>query len=259
MGRAVRGPGPDPARRARRDLTEWTTVGPTGLDADRTREDAMEEQHEDHGHSTAAWTGVGIILLGTAIAVVAVVIPSLVARHHRCRRHRDRCRRGQDMSMAGYGNDGHHAQGGLDRRRPRRDGRRHRRQELSAVPTVLDGIISGVREDLGRRRAALPLAELEARLAIGGARARPDAGHPVRRGRRRHRGGQAVEPEQGRARRDPRARPAGAVVCRRAERAPSACSPRSAGSPAASPTSTRCAPRSGLPCCARTSWSTPTR
>jgi len=33
------------------------------------------------------------------------------------------------------------------------------------VPTVLDGIISGVREDLGRRRATLPLAELEARMA----------------------------------------------------------------------------------------------
>ena len=33
------------------------------------------------------------------------------------------------------------------------------------MPTVLDGIISGVREDLGRRRAALPLAQLEARLA----------------------------------------------------------------------------------------------
>jgi len=33
------------------------------------------------------------------------------------------------------------------------------------VPTVLDGIISGVREDLGRRRAALPVEELESRLA----------------------------------------------------------------------------------------------
>jgi len=33
------------------------------------------------------------------------------------------------------------------------------------VPTVLDGIISGVREDLGRRRAALSPADLEARLA----------------------------------------------------------------------------------------------
>ena len=36
------------------------------------------------------------------------------------------------------------------------------------MPTVLDGIISGVREDLGRRRAALPLAELEGRLATVG-------------------------------------------------------------------------------------------
>jgi len=33
------------------------------------------------------------------------------------------------------------------------------------VTTVLDGIISGVRDDLGRRRAALPLPELEARLS----------------------------------------------------------------------------------------------
>jgi len=33
------------------------------------------------------------------------------------------------------------------------------------VATVLDGIISGVREDLGRRRAATPLAELERRAA----------------------------------------------------------------------------------------------
>ena len=33
------------------------------------------------------------------------------------------------------------------------------------MPTVLDGIISGVREDLGRRRAALPLSVIEARLA----------------------------------------------------------------------------------------------
>ncbi|NUQ32369.1 MAG: indole-3-glycerol-phosphate synthase TrpC, partial [Dermatophilaceae bacterium] len=32
------------------------------------------------------------------------------------------------------------------------------------MPTVLDEIISGVREDLGRRRASLPLPELEARL-----------------------------------------------------------------------------------------------
>ncbi|GAA1989536.1 indole-3-glycerol phosphate synthase TrpC [Terrabacter lapilli] len=33
------------------------------------------------------------------------------------------------------------------------------------MPTVLDGIISGVREDLGRRRAALPVGALESRLS----------------------------------------------------------------------------------------------
>ena len=32
------------------------------------------------------------------------------------------------------------------------------------MPTVLDGIISGVREDLGRRRAELPLADLEMKV-----------------------------------------------------------------------------------------------
>ncbi|WP_374968916.1 HGxxPAAW family protein [Terrabacter sp. BE26] len=72
----------------------------------------MEEQHEDHGHSTAAWTGVGVILVGAAIAAVAVAIPSLwlgivgavviiagvVA--------------GKVLSMAGYGGQGHHAQAG---------------------------------------------------------------------------------------------------------------------------------------------------
>ena len=36
------------------------------------------------------------------------------------------------------------------------------------MPTVLDEIISGVRDDLGRRRAALPLGELEARLPLVG-------------------------------------------------------------------------------------------
>ncbi len=37
----------------------------------------MEEQHEDHGHSIAAWTAVGIMLVGSAIASVAVVGPNL--------------------------------------------------------------------------------------------------------------------------------------------------------------------------------------
>lgn len=37
----------------------------------------MEEQHEDHGHSVAAWTGVGVILLGVAVASAAMLIPNV--------------------------------------------------------------------------------------------------------------------------------------------------------------------------------------
>jgi multisubunit Na+/H+ antiporter MnhG subunit len=36
-----------------------------------------EEVHEDHGHSVAAWTGVGVILVGSAVAAVGVTIASV--------------------------------------------------------------------------------------------------------------------------------------------------------------------------------------
>lgn len=36
------------------------------------------EIHESHGHSTAAWTGVGVILAGTLIMALAVVFPSVL-------------------------------------------------------------------------------------------------------------------------------------------------------------------------------------
>ena len=39
---------------------------------------AEHEIHEDHGHSVAAWTGVGIILVGSALASWAVVATSQV-------------------------------------------------------------------------------------------------------------------------------------------------------------------------------------
>jgi hypothetical protein len=72
----------------------------------------MEEQHEDHGHSVAAWTAVGIILVGSAIASVGIVVANVpisvvggvvivigaIA--------------GKVMSMAGYGSSAHHAQAG---------------------------------------------------------------------------------------------------------------------------------------------------
>jgi multisubunit Na+/H+ antiporter MnhG subunit len=35
---------------------------------------AEHEIHEDHGHSVAAWTGVGIILVGSAVAALGVAV-----------------------------------------------------------------------------------------------------------------------------------------------------------------------------------------
>lgn len=39
---------------------------------------AEHEVHEDHGHSTAAWTAVIIILVGAALMSWAVVVTSVV-------------------------------------------------------------------------------------------------------------------------------------------------------------------------------------
>lgn len=37
----------------------------------------VEGDHESHGHSTAAWTAVGVVMLGALIMCVAVVIASV--------------------------------------------------------------------------------------------------------------------------------------------------------------------------------------
>ncbi len=37
----------------------------------------VEGDHESHGHSTAAWTAVGIIMLGALVMSIAVVIASV--------------------------------------------------------------------------------------------------------------------------------------------------------------------------------------
>ena len=39
---------------------------------------AEHDIHEDHGHSVAAWTGVAVILVGTAVMSLAVVFPSVL-------------------------------------------------------------------------------------------------------------------------------------------------------------------------------------
>lgn len=38
---------------------------------------AEHEIHEDHGHSVAAWTGVGVILAGSALAAWGVAVASV--------------------------------------------------------------------------------------------------------------------------------------------------------------------------------------
>ena len=126
--------------------------------------------------------------------------------------------------------------------------------------TVLDDIVAGVRQDLAVREAG----------DAAGARSRSA---PRRRPRRiecvgrlraedavaRDRRGQALEPEQGRARHDRRpGRARGRVRDGRRGRHLRA-HRASAGSTARSPTSTPCAPRSTSRCCARTSSSRRTR
>lgn len=39
---------------------------------------AEHEIHEDHGHSVAAWTGVAVILVGSAVASWGVIVASQV-------------------------------------------------------------------------------------------------------------------------------------------------------------------------------------
>ncbi len=72
----------------------------------------MEDQHESHGHSVAAWTAVGIILLGTVIGAVAVLVPSLVLGIVAFVVIVAGALAGKFLSMAGYGDNGHHAQAG---------------------------------------------------------------------------------------------------------------------------------------------------
>lgn len=72
----------------------------------------MEEQHEDHGHSVAAWTAVGIILVGSAIASVAVLLPNVVLGVLGGVVIVAGAIAGKVMSMAGLGSKGHHAQAG---------------------------------------------------------------------------------------------------------------------------------------------------
>ena len=72
----------------------------------------MEDEHEDHGHSTAAWTGVGVILIGSIVVSVAVLLPSVLLGIIAAAIIVAGAGAGKVLSMAGYGSNGHHAQTG---------------------------------------------------------------------------------------------------------------------------------------------------
>lgn len=72
----------------------------------------MEDEHEDHGHSTAAWTGVGVILIGSIVVSVAVLLPSVLLGIIGAAIIVAGAGAGKVLSMAGYGSNGHHAQTG---------------------------------------------------------------------------------------------------------------------------------------------------
>jgi hypothetical protein len=83
----------------------------------------MEEQHEDHGHSVAAWTAVGIVLLGSLIAAIGVLLPNLVLGIIGGVVVVAGALSGKFLSMAGYGSKAHHAQDGSGVDAPHESGR----------------------------------------------------------------------------------------------------------------------------------------
>ena len=141
--------------------------------------------------------------------------------------------------------------GRLGRPRPRRGphrliGRACDRGNYPDWVSVLDDILAGVREDLAERQQVLPLDAVK----LMAARQRPPrdvVAALVRPRRGGHRRGQALQPERGAARHDRRPGRARPRVRGRWRGDDLACSPSSAASTARSPTSTRSAPRCGIP------------
>lgn len=72
----------------------------------------MADHDDNHGQSTAAWTAVGIILVGAGIASVAVLLPHLVLGIVGAVVMVAGAVTGKVMSMAGYGGASHAAQSG---------------------------------------------------------------------------------------------------------------------------------------------------
>jgi hypothetical protein len=54
-------------------MSSTTPTGPTAQEAIDARKEEIGEHLEDHGHSGLAWGGVGVVVLGTGVAAVAVI------------------------------------------------------------------------------------------------------------------------------------------------------------------------------------------
>ncbi len=67
----------------------------------------MEEEHEDHGHSVAAWTLVTIVLVGSVIGAIAVVVANGVLGIIAVIVALIGVVAGKVLAMAGYGAKGH--------------------------------------------------------------------------------------------------------------------------------------------------------
>lgn len=74
---------------------------------------AQHDEHDDHGHSTAAWVAVGLMILGSAIASVAVLLPSLALGIVGAVVIVAGGVAGKVLSMAGYGGGVGRSQSGL--------------------------------------------------------------------------------------------------------------------------------------------------
>lgn len=71
----------------------------------------MDEQHEDHGHSVAAWVAVGIILAGSLIGSIAVLVPSKILGVLAAVVIVAGAAAGKLLAMAGYGTGAHDTEG----------------------------------------------------------------------------------------------------------------------------------------------------
>ena len=205
----------------------------------------MEEQHEDHGHSVAAWAAVGIMLVGAAIGSIAVVMPSMVLGIIAAVVIVVGAIVGKVLAMAGYGSKPHDSEARASSGTLRTSGapRPSARAESCADGSRRDHRRRSRGSRGSSRRHALVRSRLGPRC---GAADRPAAVLPHGPRRRRHCGGETPQPEQGLPGRDPRA---GRLATAYDAGGASAVSvlTESAGSVAASPISTRSAPPCEFP------------